>query len=341
MKVVNIFGLYMTGKSALHDALCQNSNVFSISQHFDLDIIRVPNGLNDLLFSIKNCSKHHQSYSIKKFIELLDFYDEYDHLFERYYSQKINYQNIFSGYKCFKNQIINLLTKDGYSCHHFHSYSSETFFSLLKRKFNKLLFNKYFDNCTLYDFDNKELVIEKIRKLLLELIKSANGYKDQDIYLLNNCNFIESIDMSKLLFPDIKQIAVIRNPLDIVASIISMDPIHNKNPDLSIKLNRLNNINKFLLNYDSSLQILINNMENEDIMVVKFEDLIYNYNKSIISIEKYLGIHLIKMLNINFDINASKNNIGIYKNLKKEIINESIGTMRNLKSINHFYANFY
>jgi hypothetical protein len=305
---VNLTGLYMSGKSAAYDYLSSHDNVFGISPHFDLDLIRLPHGINDLIFAIENLSIHNYSYAIEKFIELLYYFDGEDkNLFRKFFKYQCNYNYIFNNFHCKKESFIKLNFSSKFYCHHPHSYPQQ---SPLKTFYSKVYraFDRYPENCLLFRVD-KFTLIHEIKKFIFDLLISAKNFNGENFYLLNNFNHIESLNLSDSLLDNIAHVIVVRNPLDIYCAINSIDSIHNKNTDISIKINDAESLPNFLkrMNYIFSI---VHEYRKKGYFVISFEDFLAD--------PALLNEHLEDKFNLNlgrlsesslFDPSISKKNV--------------------------------
>lgn len=337
MKIINIFGLYMTGKSALYDLLTERKNVYSISPHFDLDIVRVPNGINDLILSMKNCSVHHQSLAIDRFLVVLEQFDSSNFGgLEKFFCQRSNYPKFFLAYKSLKKKLISELTKNQWRCHHFHSYYSDSPLDTFTRKILLKLGNVP-DNCTLYALD-EQYVINALQNFVKDLLLSSNEYNSEELFILNNMNFVESCHLSELVIPNIIQYAVIRNPLDVYCSIISSDAVHNKIPEIAIKLNRVGDINDFLAGYDRQLGYL-DTSRIHNLNIIKFEDIVKNPNAILSLIENTAQVGLRDVNKQLFNSSTSQKGVGLWRKKNDFFINNGVDKkIKEYKNILKFYG---
>ncbi|MDP1531515.1 MAG: hypothetical protein Q8M05_19290 [Rhodoferax sp.] len=338
MKVVNLFGLYMTGKSALYDLLTERKNVFSISPHFDLDIVRIPNGINDLILSIQNCSVHHQSLAIDRFLKVLYQFDSSSFGgLEKFFCQRSNYPKFFLAYKSLKMKLISELTKDQWRCHHFHSYYSDGPLETFTRKI-LLRLGRVTNNCTLYSVE-KQYVINALQEFVKNLLLSANGYRSEELFILNNMNFVESSHLSEHVIPNVIQYAVIRNPLDVYSSIINSDAIHNKVPDIAIRLNRASNFDEFISGYDRQLGYL-DSARIDNLTIIKFEDIVADPNAILSLIEKKVQVGLRDVTQQLFYADVSKKGVGLWKRQKDVAANSHIeNKLKGYEYISKYYGN--
>lgn len=332
---LSLTGLYMSGKSAAYDYLNSHENVFGISTHFDFDIIRLPYGINDLIYSIQNLSIHNYSYSIEKFIDLLNYFDGNNkNLYSKFFKYQCDYNYIFNDYQDIKNNFISANFSSKFNCHHPHSYPQ---LSLMKSFHDKLsrIFGNYPENCTLFRIDKYSLTYA-IQKFVHELLISAKNYDGQDIYLLNNFNHIESLDLSSSVLENIFHVIVIRNPLDIYCSINSSDLIHNKNPDVSIRINDAETLISFLIRINY-LFSLVKRYHEKGVLVITFEELISNPDLLKAHLEKSLNVSLGSLtISSLFDPSESRKSIGRWR---FDIPDSELNSLRslNVDSIVSFY----
>lgn len=171
----------------------------------------------------------------------------------------------------------------------------------------------------------KEMTIEEYRICCRNCLNALFGLfhqKSKSILVADQmcCDLEFDTDRDKSYFNNLKTIMVYRDPRDVYAYAVMKDVewIEHKNVDGFIKW-----YNNLLRKFDRI---------GTDTLVVRFEDLLINYDVTISKIEDYVGIsnHKYKFRNLKPDV--SKKNIGIWRNTKLnkedfEIIKKNLGSL--------------
>jgi len=163
----------------------------------------------------------------------------------------------------------------------------------ISRFSDKERFEHYFKNQ-----DNlKEMFVSFINRMIVSLIdnwprKKTLVLKDPELICHINDAFFE-------LFPKAKVVIVIREPKDIIASLIKVKKRYRTFVSLEDTVN-------YLLKYTSSIKE-VSSKYCENVIVVKYEDIVNKKRKVFLDIEKTLGYKINKesFQHISYDINSA------------------------------------
>lgn len=136
----------------------------------------------------------------------------------------------------------------------------------------------------------------------LEYIIADQLFSDTELNIERNLEYI----------PNLKSIVVVRDPRDTYAWALkkNIEWIAHKSVD------------EFIIWYHNQYKNIEKNRNNDNCLIVKYEDLVLDYENTIKEIERYLGYkenqHINKLK--YFNPNISANFVGIYKNLSSDDI---------------------
>lgn len=321
---VVISGYAMTGKTVLTD-LFREFKYFNIPQHtFEFNLLRIQGGLLDLQNAlVEDYSPIRANYAIKVFrknILKMGTVASIGDPKSLFISNGMNYNNFFNNeFIEISNEYIDQLIDFEYKTvwpYDSTNYSySKQFYNRVVRLFNpnKIFLEKVY-------FTKNSSFIKLTRNYLSKLYDSI-GNKETKTYVLHNSIEPYNPLKSLQLFNDVKLIVVYRDPRDIYASSKIKNKVHV--PKFEVKNHwKL----KTLITFSSDIDLFIkrqrtlfSNMSSFDssknILFISFEDLVLDYDNSIIKIYKFLNLdksihHLKKKY---FKPEMSFKNIGIWK----------------------------
>ena len=282
---VSVAGYGSTGSSAVVNLLEEVNNCHVVRGEFRF--IQDPDGLEDLCSNIKNSWSSIKSDAfIRRFIKYTNLLGRKPHWFE--FGEKLNnvFNNNFFQYRDeFLNKIIDSKWNGYWFYHDYHERNPiQIFIEKLKRYTTKIgisreRIRKMTKKTDMYfvrhDVEVEKYAEEFINKLFLEIINNDNSddkiILDQLIPPYNRSNF-------KSLFSNLKQIIVDRDPRDVYLDAMT----YNAYPIT-------NDIKTFISFYEAvhTKEEVIND---ENTLIIKFEDLIYNYEETKDNIFDFLDI---------------------------------------------------
>ena len=325
-KYINISGLGHSGKTSVTDILKEFDNVHNIDNLFEFDLVRIPGGLSDLKFNVyDHWSPIRADAAIKRFTKVCNRLSDSStlNLLKKIQSYGTNYEEIFNNRflietNIFLEKLIKKKIKKTYWP--YSLIEKSTFFLLLfklsrKLGFEKILFHGHYDY---YILDNKNF-IKYVHQYLNNLFNTISN--KNDFVLLNNTIEPYNGIYNEELFPNLISINVTRDPRDVYASIKFSEQSYipefeKKISSIKIKSQILNSnkINDFIA-IQRNLYQNLTRQDNKNIINLKFEDIVFDYNKTLSVICNKVGINKKNHVNKGkyFDPEKSKKNIGIWK----------------------------
>lgn len=300
-----ICGYGWSGSSAVVDLLKEYSNNYDPGVEFRL--VKDPYGINDLYNAcvIKGDPLNYDI-AIKDFLwfskslykKPSKFKDGLD--YKRYFGTKYLYS---------VDSYINKIVSFSYNSYWWMFGIKKTHYKLIKDKIMKKLgIIKNTDKMFFVDITDKKFI--SITREFIDMVfenscigDNMNVILDQGVSTVNPCLELKFYKNSKLIIVD-------RDPRDIYTdlciggNLIGEDLKINRNP---------NNYVSWHKEYRKNINEI---KKNKNIMFLKFEDLIYNYDEKVDEIEKFLDLDSRKHIKKYeyFDPSKSIENIGIWKN---------------------------
>tara|TARA_B100000427_G_scaffold212174_1_gene176985 strand:+ start:58 stop:1098 length:1041 start_codon:yes stop_codon:yes gene_type:complete len=319
-----ISGFAMTGKTVLTDIFKEFKD-FKVPKHtFEFNMLRIQGGLLDLQNAlVDDYSPIRADYAIKSFkknVLKMGTVAKITDPKSLFISNGMNYNEFFNNkFIDISNEYINnLIDFQHKSVWPYQSINYSYFQQFYYRFIRFFLPNKIFLH-KIYITKNNSFV-KKTREYFLKLYNTI-GDKNTKTYVLHNT--VEPYNPSKSLnlFNDAKLIVVYRDPRDIYASSKIKEEVYV--PKFEVK----NHWNlKSLITFSSDIDLFINRQKkiysnisnfnsNKEVLYIRFEDIILNYDSSLNKIYKFLNLdssihHLKKKF---FNPKLSVKNIGIWK----------------------------
>lgn len=325
MKIVNITGVGNSGKGAAVDLLRGYSEIWAPKSNFEFDFFRVNGGMIDFLEVLKNdksqmridlAFKKVRKNTLKMGLNpsILNIYGNLISTSQRY-DKAFNNNFLKLTYE-FLDELILYKTKAFWPYDRLETSIVENFLS----KISLRLGFENFSFSDVYYLNNKDLH-RKFDDYLNKLISNLDK-KKYKVYLLNN--FFEPCHIKRFenWISDLKSIVVVRDPRDIFLSGLSGKQIKNvksnilpsENDGIEKSFLGTNNIDFFIERFKSNISsINLNDSENQ--IVIKFEDLIFNLDKTKEKIFDFLDDDLGNFIETSnqFDPKKSQNNTFLWE----------------------------
>ncbi len=302
--IISITGFGWSGSGAVKDLLSEFDGITSFP--FEFRMLNDPDGIIDLEngivndWRILNCD-----ITIRRFIKYIQILGRPSRF---YYPLSYNYNNLLNN-KFWKicdeylDDIIALQWKGSWP-YHFHEFSTIKWFLFRVLSRLRLSTNILTRKDKMYLSCSKEQFYSSTKNLFNNLSIEVDSAGNSRYILFDQ--LIPAINCEKYLkyFYSAKVIIVDRDPRDIFIDALRWSYIPT------------DNINDFILWFKTQREYFIkNNSENQNILFLRFEDLVFNYDMSISSIISFLSLspenHRLKQT--IFDPNRSKQNIGQWK----------------------------
>lgn len=306
--IVGICGYGYTGSGAVIDLLKEYDEC-SIIDDFEFCFTYIPYGLEDLRYHLVD---HPQRYNSSE-AAIKDF--------ERWVNAQntvhnaINVGTQYQFVQLSENFItaLNPVEWRGYSSFDYVHYGwikKKILFRIMNR-LNKTI-NKFF-HCDVIWFPNdrmriayldKDAYMKEARKYISNLILST-GVENKPIIVLNQPFEANTPEQSFEYYDNPKAIVVDKDPRDLYLLI-------KKTIMTEGKFIPCNSVNTFI-EYYKTLRRMIGSDKEKDVLRIRFEDLIYEYESSIEYIEKFVGLKSHITPRKFFDPNRSINNTQLFK----------------------------
>jgi hypothetical protein len=322
---VNISGLGNSGKSVISDYLSEFEGVFVPRKDFEFNLLRAPGGLMDLKYALKdNWSPIRSDDAIRRFKKLvlrLGTHVQISKPKKLLNAAGFNYEHFFPGFDELTRKFIDEVTTFKYAgvwpYLFYHSPSYQLIYDRVKGKINGkgVLSNIYFSDIP--DID------KKVETLFYDILDLGLKGKSYHTVLTHNSFEIFGMRSNLDLLTNTKSIIVIRDPRDIYVNVVEGNkgniPFFNKiNPNY-YNITAANEIDKYI-KYQKKILSYLNNVKDNRMLIIKFEDFVLNYSEVSLKINEFLNLdsqaHVRRMEYFNPEI--SKLNIGLFMEFKNQ-----------------------
>ena len=306
---IAVSGYGWSGSGACIDILREFKGIDGPNNEFR--IIKDPYGLLDLENSlVDNWDFVRHDVAIKDFLKYCKVLSRGAGLFKkegRNFSKILNTDFI----KESKRYVSNMLDfkYEGFSIVHRYRFTMyQAFIYKIKCKLKRPIYtNMYFAK------PSKRKFIAETKKYLKNLFQQYARDNNLDAILLDQAISVSSVEQSMKYFDNIKLIIVDRDPRDIYVDMVKGKLL------LSYDISKTGNVDKYI-KWHKKLRNSIKNIEdNNNILFLKFEDLVCNYQSSIKKISEFIGPNFTHInQNKHFIPEESINNIGLWKQYDKQ-----------------------
>lgn len=337
--IIDVTGFGWSGSGAVHDLLREYSDVKFAAFDFDLEftLLWEPDGLYDLEHKLchKHCRYTDSAYAIKRFLTLTE---------AQSHTPFLHYDTVFSGnYYEICKRFVDSLIQFSFEGRTFEEVmfpsKKEKLFAPYNRIVRRLLGNHISINVLHGDYSQK-FVRENRHKILVSynpdgFMEKAHQFIDELFSYVRSDKNIPLVT-DQLFPPDcpdmffkyieepVKCIIVRRDPRD---TYLLAKKAYNSGIPLPV-----DNVDDFITFYRKTIEETRVN-ESGQILNIQFENVIYEYDKTVDKIENFLGIKAHDKIKRFFDPQKSINNTQLYnmydeysKDVKKieELLPESL-----------------
>lgn len=292
---IDIIGIGNSGKGAVVDLLREVNGVLVQEAFHEMNIVRFPGGLYDLF---TDCEMSHTptraDVAVDRFSLLVDrLGGEKGFLgwLRNFKSAGFAYDYFYTGFTRRSQRLIEDLT--------LASYEGLKPWILIDKnpiKFWKIrLRNKFksrgsVDNIRLID---KSKIKTLCQEYFIDILSSSRGYDNQDIVITNNAFDFELLEKKLNLFTRSKAIVVVRDPRDSYLNMLfGNEGIDNKFDSLEISGLNILGVNDIHIysEYQKRLLMMLKDLMHERILIVDFNNLVYNYDVEVPRILNFIGL---------------------------------------------------
>lgn len=285
MKIITCASYYGSGSSAVSDLLSEYSVVKSLTD-YEFRFVQDPDGISELEYNlVENFNRHNSGHALKRYKRLVDYYG--DHLLYKRYEPF--FQNHWKEYSY---RYIDELTDFSYpGSWMYDSYDKGKLYDFLFRLPNGIMKRTIWRNSrdrnlkigneiTLASHPTEEKFLTCTKRYIRSLMEAANP-ENKPFLMVDQILPSTNIARHMRYFDDIRVIIVDRDPRDIYlqGKYFWHDSIVPTDAEAFCKWYR----------YARSTQneeIL----DKQRVLLIQFEDLIYNYKETVRKITQWLGI---------------------------------------------------
>ncbi len=277
-------GYYGTGSSAITDIMKEFESVF-VKSDFEIRFLHDPYGLSDLFHHlIENPNRHNSSYYLNKFINQINdfagnkYLKRYNHYFNYKFLLRANHfvdRIIISKFKGYFHQDVNDLNfMFRFSYKVLNKLLQSTLYINQERGLN-LPFNKY----TYIVNSDYENFISASTELISNLVDDISG--DQNFVLIDQFFPPSNVARYSSFYNKAKVIIVDRDPRDIYL----LEKYFIKGSIVPTK-----DIDVFCEWFESIRVTQERECLEENVLLISFEDLVFNYDSKIEEIIQFVGL---------------------------------------------------
>lgn len=313
MRIISCASYYATGSSAITNYLEEFDDCYSLTD-YEFRFLYDPDGVGDLEFHlVENHHRHNSGYALKRFKRFVDelgnpYFKKYEHFFD-------------GKWKIISNIYIDRLTEFTYTGYwHQDVIDKGLFFYIRKRCLNKFLQHTVWKNqkeralnempkeITYCSYPSEEKFLEYTRAYTEELFNAANRQNKTNV-IVDQVVPPSNVNRYLRYFNDIKVFIVERDPRDVYLAekyIYKGRVVPTESVELYCKWYEYTRRHR---NYE--------HFDNEKVMFVRFEDLIYNYDTMTKNINHWLGFSDSEHIHIKerFDPKISINNTRLWEKI--------------------------
>lgn len=309
MRVLDLSGFVYSGKSAVSDLLREVTGFFVPPSDVEFDLLRVPGGLVDLKNAIEDWSPSRSNAAFHRFVRIATIAGRALPLHRKFFENDLAYVARYPEYflilEQFLSNIVLLRWKTPWPYQNIEDGHFQTFVRKITGRFG---FIKLRDFCLL----DKDGFLAHAQKFTDRLLWSGVDRDKFETVVVHNS--LEAFDPARNmdLYLNAKAIVVDRDPCDIYATAQVIEP------GLRDRLNRYLNI---CAGHDIEIFIKRFNIyrsnirENPDVLRIRYEDMVHEYDNTVRSILEFLGVdpsrHVRRLQCFNPEV--SRKNVGMWK----------------------------
>ncbi len=281
-KFVTCISYHGTGSGAVDDLLREFDNFASAPSEVECRYLQDPDGISDLEYNlIENPNRLNSGFALKRYII---FAKKMAYTYSKIFGIKwlqLSKKYVASlskfSYKGYWHGDLRIISKPKL----FIYYCRRALSKITPKKFRKATYYNYFPNIDSYhSYISEKEFLDKTRRYSEDLANLIN--KENKEYLVLD-QLIPPSNIKRYIryMSNLKVIIVDRDPRDTyLNSVLHKDHVLPKE------------VEKFCEVYKDIRKTINEEIKNKDVILIKFEDLIYNYEDSVSKITKFLGTNL-------------------------------------------------
>lgn len=282
MKLITTTGYGATGSSVVTDLLKEFKNVKSMGD-FEFRFLQDPHGLRDLEYGLfENNNRLNTDYYIKQFIKYIKFLSKSRvYPYEKYFNNK---------FKVISDEFIESIIDIKWNGYWHQDIIDEKpikkFFYYLERVYQKKILKQkdsganFYKNKMYYARLSRDEFYKKVREYTNKLFQIMNK-ENHDFLVLDQLVPVDHNQTYLNYFDDLKIIIVDRDPRDLYL----LEKYEYQEKYLPWK-----NVEDFIKYYKLTREHKKEDVANDNVMYVHFEDFIYMYDETINKVLQFLDI---------------------------------------------------
>lgn len=312
MKIISCASYYGSGSSAVTDLLSEYDSIYSLT-NTEFRFAHDPNGISDLEYNlVQNFNRNNSGRALKLYKKLVDFNSGnfVSKRYEKYFNgnwKKVSYEYIreLTDFKYKGAWMYDVLDRGSF-VYYFSAFLNKILRLTIWHNQPERFFNILKNEETYCSNPSEERFLLLTKKYTSNLFNSLNTQNK----MLMVDQLVPSTNISRYLryFDDVQVVLVDRDPRDIyvLEKYVWKDDFIPTTPELFCKWFKYTRNNR-------SMEL----KNKKRVKFIQFEDLIFNYDTTVASIERWLGLN--KQLHINemsyFDPKKSVKNTKTWKKI--------------------------
>ena len=289
MRIITCASYYGSGSSAITDFVSEFENVHSFTDE-EFRFVQDPDGISDLEYNlVENFNRHNSGHALKRYRKLIDFHAG------NMFSKK--YEKFFNGkWKEYSEEYVESLTDFKYNgWWQYDLLDKGNFYYFRKRVLNKLLQMTFWKNqpertlntmkkeITYCSHPSEDKFLQCTRAYISKLFASVS--EDCDVVMVDQIVPPTNLNRYLRYFDDIKVCVVDRDPRDIyiLEKYVWRDGIIPNDVSTFCKWYRYTRSHREF-----------EKLDNQRVMYVQFEDLIYKYEQTTGLVSNWLNLDITK-----------------------------------------------
>ena len=285
MKIITCASYHGSGSSAVTDLISEYKGLKSLTD-YEFRFVQDPDGISELEYNlVENFNRHNSGHALKRYKKLVDYHGK--HLLTKRYEPFFNNQ-----WKKLSYEYIDSLTDfkfpgfwdyDFYDKGPFYEFWAKLPLRVLRRTIwrknpdREIKFPRNIE--TLASHPTEEKFLECTRNYMDKLMKAANT-ENEEIMMVDQILPSSNLKRHMRYFNDIQAIIVDRDPRDVY--LLAKYEWHNNVVPTDIDV--------FCKWYGYTHATQSEEVKNDKVLLVHFEDLIYKYEESKEKLSKWIGL---------------------------------------------------
>lgn len=324
MQYIDLSGYMFSGKAAVSDLLREFNGIHLPNNRSEFDLIRMAHGLSDLKSSLDNWSWTRSDSAIREFIRLAKILERTPSGISRLYQVGFCYGERYPGFLEASNKFINSITDAEWEIKWPYEVLTLSPWSVFLLKITSNLKKQHSWSSINYHLISGNNFIEAAKEYVSFLLSSGVDLNQYHSIVTHNALEPTNPAAGFCFFDNIKSIVVDRDVRDIYMTGSTYSKGFNDIVPLYSRIIGSFDIDIFIKR-QKILRDKTNYNYNKNILRIKFEDLVLNYQNVVPNIYDFLDMESSSHVNKlkYFNPEDSKKNVGLW-NTAEDIYSENI-----------------